>query len=296
MSEEHTPSPQSTDDSPQPHEQLNEASTVEPITETETPTTHNLQPTTSSNMEVHHHAHESHGKKNWKSYFWEFLMLFLAVFCGFLAEYQLEHTIERDREKVYIKNLYEDLKSDTIIYEAYSNRTIEFGTKIDSLFALLKSENRNAQLDKIHLLARTATMGQAPTLYPNKRAFSQLKNSGLLRLIHNQEVANAVSDYYLHLESIETQNETIIIRVDDYMKTIGGVLDAEVLFKIIKEEKEPVSGNLKLISENPVAVNQFLTAAQYCYGSRRNQSLRGLVALQKATLLIELVKKEYHLK
>jgi hypothetical protein len=39
-----------------------------------------------SNMEVHHHAHHDHGKKNWKSYFWEFLMLFLAVFCGFLAE------------------------------------------------------------------------------------------------------------------------------------------------------------------------------------------------------------------
>ena len=39
-------------------------------------------------MEVHHHAHHE-GKKNWKSYFWEFLMLFLAVFCGFLAEYQL---------------------------------------------------------------------------------------------------------------------------------------------------------------------------------------------------------------
>ena len=46
------------------------------------------------NMEVHHHthpdSHRDHGKKNWKTYFWEFLMLFLAVFCSFLAEYQLE--------------------------------------------------------------------------------------------------------------------------------------------------------------------------------------------------------------
>jgi hypothetical protein len=45
-------------------------------------------------MEVHAHSH-SHGKKSWRSYFWEFLMLFLAVFCGFLAEYQLEHKIEK---------------------------------------------------------------------------------------------------------------------------------------------------------------------------------------------------------
>ena len=38
-------------------------------------------------MEVHHHSHTS--RKKWMHYFWEFLMLFLAVFCGFLAEYQL---------------------------------------------------------------------------------------------------------------------------------------------------------------------------------------------------------------
>lgn len=38
------------------------------------------------NMEVHHHAQDPatpHHKKKWESYFWEFLMLFLAVICGF---------------------------------------------------------------------------------------------------------------------------------------------------------------------------------------------------------------------
>jgi len=68
-------------------------------------------------MEVHHHAHnpaEPHHKKNWKSYFWEFLMLFLAVFCGFLAEYQLEHKIEKDRELQFIKSLTTDLQDDII--------------------------------------------------------------------------------------------------------------------------------------------------------------------------------------
>ncbi len=44
-------------------------------------------------MEVHAHTHTA--RKKWTDYFWEFLMLFLAVFCGFLAEYQLEHKIER---------------------------------------------------------------------------------------------------------------------------------------------------------------------------------------------------------
>jgi hypothetical protein len=49
-----------------------------------TPSTLNHQPST---MEVHHHGHV-HEKKKWKEYLFQFLMLFLAVFCGFLAEYQ----------------------------------------------------------------------------------------------------------------------------------------------------------------------------------------------------------------
>ena len=39
-------------------------------------------------MEIHAHSHTP-GKK-WTHYFREFLMLFPAVFCGFLAEYHLE--------------------------------------------------------------------------------------------------------------------------------------------------------------------------------------------------------------
>ena len=50
------------------------------------------------NMEVHHHSNHE-GKKNWKSYFWEFLILFLAVFCGFLAENIRESSLERHKEK-----------------------------------------------------------------------------------------------------------------------------------------------------------------------------------------------------
>ena len=37
-------------------------------------------------MEVHAHTHTE--RKKWTHYLWEFLMLFLAVFCGFLAENQ----------------------------------------------------------------------------------------------------------------------------------------------------------------------------------------------------------------
>ena len=63
-------------------------------------------------MEVHAHTHTA--RKKWTHYFWEFLMLFLAVFCGFLAEYQLEHKIEKDRANELAKSFYEELKKDSV--------------------------------------------------------------------------------------------------------------------------------------------------------------------------------------
>ena len=69
-------------------------------------------------MEVHHHAH--HDKKNWKSYFWEFLMLFLAVTLGFFVENQREHLVEHRREKEYMISMLEDLSADTMTLLVWS--------------------------------------------------------------------------------------------------------------------------------------------------------------------------------
>ena len=67
-------------------------------------------------MEVPAHTHTA--RRKWTNYFWEFPMLFLAVFCGFLAEYSLEHKIEKDREKQYIRSFIEDLERDTLTLES----------------------------------------------------------------------------------------------------------------------------------------------------------------------------------
>src|SRR5215216_2649885 len=69
----------------------------------------NIIPAT--DMEAHHHTHTE--RKRWQHYFFEFFMLFLAVFAGFLAENWREHYIEHTRAKVFAGSLYNDLKMDT---------------------------------------------------------------------------------------------------------------------------------------------------------------------------------------
>src|SRR5438046_2203386 len=69
-------------------------------------------------MEVHTHSHTV--RKKWTHYLWEFLMLFLAVFCGFLAENQREHIVEKKRAKQYAVFLYGDLLDNVTAMEERS--------------------------------------------------------------------------------------------------------------------------------------------------------------------------------
>lgn len=54
-------------------------------------------------------------KRTWISYFKEFLMLFLAVFCGFLAENYRDNQSENTYAKEYAKSLIRDLENDTVM-------------------------------------------------------------------------------------------------------------------------------------------------------------------------------------
>ena len=65
------------------------------------------------NMEIGKHPHHITHKKKWGEYVLEFLMLFLAVFLGFLAENYRETLVNKEKEHHYLQNMVADLKSDT---------------------------------------------------------------------------------------------------------------------------------------------------------------------------------------
>jgi hypothetical protein len=221
-------------------------------------------------------------------------MLFLAVFCGFLAENLREHSIEKKREKIYMKNLVEDLESDTAAYQRYARANLVAFRTIDSLIYLLKSPERKSHLSRIYYLARKSTM-RADLLFTNDRTFEEMRSSGQLRLIHRQTVSDSISNYYQALKSINNQNDRITERVNEYFLAMGKIFDAEILLQIFKDGKEPVNQSLQLLTEDPQEINQLLTLAQYLYGTFRHVESQGMNRLQSATNLIALIKREYNL-
>lgn len=156
-------------------------------------------------MEVHHHSHEGHGPKTWKNYFWEFLMLFLAVFCGFLAEYQLEHVIEHNREKEYISSMYEDVDFDISSIERILGEQKKLTLNIDTLmsqcFEFDSSPQSQALLYKKY---RDLLTGVSP-MKPTERTLAQLKNAGGMRLIRNKKAIEHIIAYDVMGKDISEQ-------------------------------------------------------------------------------------------
>ena len=72
------------------NDQQNPSDEIIPYEDTETITP--IPPT--QNMEVHKHPHNVTHPKKWSEYLLEFLMIFLAVTLGFIAENIHEHSLE----------------------------------------------------------------------------------------------------------------------------------------------------------------------------------------------------------
>jgi chaperonin cofactor prefoldin len=280
-------------DSPTNNQSENPPDEIIPITDTET--INSIQE--SENMEVHHHAHDPaapHHKKNWKSYFWEFLMLFLAVFCGFLAEYQLEHKIERDREKQYVQSLMNDLNADVINIDSVQKQNILVNQRGDSLFLLLTLQDYSNSTNSIYYNCRTFSTSIFFTLTDG--TIKQLNNSGGLRLIKKKNVVDSLQAYQNMYSKISIFQDLRETQKQSYRDAMSKVFDVRVFETMVSGNKiqRPV-GNPVLFSQNKELINELLMRAHFV--KRNNAALiNNLEELkQKALNLQKTITKEYHL-
>lgn len=281
-------------------------STAEPITEVETTasdesdteadqlSTINSQLSTEE-MEVHHHTHPGHHKKKWTDYFWEFLMLFLAVFCGFLAEYQLEHVIEHQREKVFIASMVEDLQSDHEQLNRYINGLKLGLSQMDSMVTLLNepiTKEKNAA--QIYYFGRISPRLQILT--NNSRTFDQLKNSGGFRLIRNSNASNKIMGYYGSLQFIRHLEDLYFREFDEYKKIASKIFEPSILrsMELADGIISRANTNQVLRTNNPELLKELGVFAIYMNGSRRSIIPAALALQQHGDELIKYLNETYH--
>ena len=244
-------------------------------------------------MEVHHHSHTE--RKKWTHYLWEFLMLFLAVFCGFLAENFREHQIERQREKQYIMSFIEDLKSDTAAITLNINTKTQKKINNDSLIWYLNTQDPNQYSQQIYFIARKLT--RTFNFFSADRTIKQLKNSGGLRLIRDQSVSDSILSYDQAIERILLTQNRQDDEVSDIRPMMGKLMDPNILETMIDGDLIlPPAGNPPLRTVNKEFILDFIYAVHQLKSSDALNTSRLKKLKEKATGIIQFLEKDYGLK
>jgi hypothetical protein len=255
-------------------------------------------------MEVHHHSHTSdpdmhRGRKKWHHYFWEFLMLFLAVTLGFFVENQREHYIEGKRENEYIRSMIEDLRLDTAGLSADNNTRKEAVVMYDSVITLLHKKDRTKfEQQRIYYLVRMS-LRLSPFPKLNDRTYEQMKSSGNLRLVHNKEIADMITRYYFNTKEFSVNTEQTLLRLQSLIEYQGKVFDGAVFQEMTNlksfEINQP-TGNPALITVDKQTLNELSVRIHYVL-SILLYSQNFITGLEdEASHLIADLKNEYHLK
>jgi hypothetical protein len=256
------------------------------------------QPETPSNpMEVHHHPDLHHKRKKFREYFLEFLMIFLAVTLGFLAESFREHLSDRNKENEYIHGMIADLETDQ---QTLKEQVLIVNSGISKMDSVVNFLNNPASIPKnsgqLYYLARIAPRFQAISI--NNRTFEQLKNAGNFRLIKNIQVSSKIMDYYGKIQLIRQIEAIHENEFSDYKRIAAKVFDP-VVFREMQSDNQGINRtdkNPPLRTMDNELLKELSVFAIYMNGSRL-----GVLDAEKdlqitGADLIEFLRKEYHVE
>ncbi len=157
-------------------------------------------------MEVHAHAHTE--RKKWSHYLWEFIMLFLAVFCGFLAENLREHKVEQERAEQLAKNLYADVLSDSANIQQFTDTRLTKERKCEYFIRYVRDSSLTEVSSAFYPAFGWATIMTRQVIFePNDGIISQLRNSGELRYFKNQDLQAIISRLSVDIANIRARND-----------------------------------------------------------------------------------------
>jgi hypothetical protein len=253
------------------------------------------------NMEVHHHPHV--GKKNFKQYFLEFVMIFFAVTMGFFAEGIRESITKHEKEHHLVKMMVEDLTRDLPNLDASIAFDVQMVNGLDTLRLLICDATvkplPNENYRHMYFLNRVISF-MNDNFSETARTRTLLEKTGGFDLIRNQLVSDSIQEFYRSDdEIIWQQNKHTDILYESYQFS-QNIFDMRIFNDYIIWETAP----LILKSDRQFSLlttdkNILLLYASKLFVARGSLFLaKEKLQMQKAKAeqLIKLIEKEYHLE
>ena len=247
---------------------------------------------TPGNMEAYHPHLPHNGKKKFKAYFLEFLMMFLAVTLGFLAENIREHYVEDQHAHQYAILLSQDIKKNITQVKGEIERRRIMQESFDTLKGLLM----NNQLDSnAQIVKHAVLLSEILPLATTTATFVQMQNSGSLRFMRNTELISLLTDYF---------NTLIPLTQTDIHQEFQLVKDNNQKFLREHFNLMQIDSADNLLTGHPDIYDWNKRSAIQMYNVILNTNIwnqwiieKDLIPIQQqGDALIEILKKEYHLQ
>jgi len=250
-------------------------------------------------MEVHAHSHTP--RKKWTHYLWEFIMLFLAVFCGFMAENFREHEINKGIERNNMKSLVRNLREDSSLLVRSIKVNEERFNYLDSLIYLKKKNIPDDDFQK-EFIFYMLKLGYLDYFVSNQSTFKQMQSSGTLRLISDPGVLDSILNYENSYERVKRQEEICSSWWNKSIEQVSSIIDLTPLAHMAPTTlKEIKIGDLENLGTSDVPKN--LPALQSYYNWKVNEIISFGYYIQYLhqqlsyiITLIPFLQKYYHLK
>ncbi len=242
-------------------------------------------------MEVHHHPHAE--KKNFKEYFLEFLMIFLAVTMGFLAENIREEISNATKEKQFMKSMINDLRLDS----AYASGCIQIidgrTSAIDSTMNYFTA-HQNASSVPYSIVEKMRRSIWDRIFIEHSGTIDQLKYSGGLRLIRNRQIVDSIESYYQQIIRFEGVGHLQYRTAQDRAYQLAGNL-LDFFSRIKYEQKNGDTTATGTVSIHTPFLNEYLNHLLVLKVAANNDKKNDAAVIVKAENLISLIKKGYNL-
>jgi len=145
-------------------------------------------------------------KRNWKSYFKEFFMLFLAIILGFFVENQRESYVEAKSAEVLAQSMLEDLKQDRAALQEAIRFAEEKDDTIQNFLQMIHTPRTS--WDTLAFYKSMTTVFTTFPFSPTDGTYSQMKSSGTLRFF-NQVLVNKMNAYDNQLRKTVFRDEIV---------------------------------------------------------------------------------------
>jgi hypothetical protein len=225
-------------------------------------------------------------------------MLFLAVFCGFLAENQREHMVENRREQQFIRSMIDDIKLDTMALKGILNRRFRRKEMFDSLSLLLNSSLRDINISRLYFFSRHMQRLSPVIFTYNDRTIQQLKNGGNMRLIKKSSVADAIVIYDAAVRDMDMTQDRENAYMLQCLPYLYRIFDGKVMDLMIDSTgaiNEPPH-DVKFLPGAQANLNDFNGTLHSLKSSNTVLINKVRTMIAEGEKLLSTLNKEYHLK